>query len=61
MTKRFLGMTMRDRIVDRVQYGIDLAITTMLATSSNLSFRLLACGSRGYFAQHGKPCELDEA
>lgn len=57
---------MRDRIVERFQYGIDLAITTMVP-SSNLvmrhvgSFRLLACGSLGYFAQHRKPSELDEA
>jgi DNA-binding transcriptional LysR family regulator len=56
-------MTMSDRMVDLVQDGIDLAITTMPVPSSNLvmrrvgSFRLLVCGSPDYFVRHGLPRE----
>jgi DNA-binding transcriptional LysR family regulator len=58
-----VSMTMSDRMVDLVDEGIDLAITTMPVPNSNLvmrrvgSFRLLVCGSPDYFAQHGMPRE----
>jgi DNA-binding transcriptional LysR family regulator len=59
-------MTMTDRIVDLVQDGIDLAITTQPVRSSDLvmrrltSFRLLVCGSPQYFERHGAPREPDD-
>jgi DNA-binding transcriptional LysR family regulator len=59
-------MTMSDRIVDLVQDGIDLAITTIPVPNSNLvmrrvgSFRHLVYGSPAYFAQHGTPREPND-
>src|SRR5579863_3808097 len=59
-------MTMSDRMVDLVEEGIDLAITTMPVPNSNLvmrrvgSFRLLVCGSPEYFARHGVPRQPDD-
>lgn len=56
-----LSMTMSDRMVDLVEDGIDLAITTMPVRNWNLvmrrigTFRLLVCGSPDYFARHGVP------
>jgi DNA-binding transcriptional LysR family regulator len=56
-----LSMTMSDRMVDLVEDGIDLAITTMPVRNSNLvmrrigTFHLLVCGSPDYFARHGVP------
>jgi DNA-binding transcriptional LysR family regulator len=61
-----LSMTMSDRMVDLVEEGIDLAITTMPVPNSNLvmrrvgSFRLLVCGSPDYFARHGVPREPND-
>jgi DNA-binding transcriptional LysR family regulator len=61
-----LSMTMSDRMVDLVQEGIDLAITTLPIPNSNLimkrigSFRLLVCGSPDYFARHGVPREPND-
>jgi DNA-binding transcriptional LysR family regulator len=61
-----VSMTMSDRMVDLVEEGIDLAITTMPVPNSNLvmrrvgSFRLLVCGSPDYFARHGIPEDLDD-
>jgi DNA-binding transcriptional LysR family regulator len=61
-----VSMTMSDRMVDLVEEGIDLAITTMPVPNSNLiirrvgSFRLLVCGSPDYFASHGVPREPAE-
>ncbi len=61
-----VSMTMSDRMVDLVQEGIDLAITTMPIPNSNLvmrrvgSFRLLVCGSPDYFERHGVPHEPDD-
>jgi DNA-binding transcriptional LysR family regulator len=61
-----VSMTMSDRMVDLVEEGIDLAITTMPLPNSNLvmrriaSFRLLVCGSPDYFARHGVPREPDD-
>jgi len=61
-----VSMTMSDRMVDLVEEGIDLAITTMPVPNSNLvmrrvgSFRLLVCGSPDYFAHHGVPREPDD-
>lgn len=56
-------MTLSDRMVDLVEEGIDLAITTLPVPNSNLvmrrvgSFRMLVCGSPDYLAQHGTPRE----
>ena len=56
-----LSVTMTDCMVNLVEEGIDLAITTMPVPNSNLimrrigSFRLLVCGSPDYFAQHDVP------
>jgi DNA-binding transcriptional LysR family regulator len=61
-----VNMTMTDRMVDLVEEGIDLAITTMPVPNSNLvmrrvgSFRLLVCGSPDYFTRHGVPRDLDD-
>jgi DNA-binding transcriptional LysR family regulator len=61
-----VNMTMSDRMVDLVEDGIDLAITTMPVPNSNLvmrrvgSFRLLVCGSPDYFARHGVPRKPDD-
>jgi DNA-binding transcriptional LysR family regulator len=61
-----VNMTMSDRIVDLVQEGIDLAITTMPVPNSNLvmrrvgSFRLLVCASPNYIARHGVPRDPDD-
>jgi DNA-binding transcriptional LysR family regulator len=61
-----VSMTMSDRMVDLVQEGIDLAITTQPVPNSNLimkrigSFKLLVCGSPAYFARHGVPREPAE-
>ena len=61
-----VNMTMSDRMVDLVEEGIDLAITTMPVPNSNLvmrrvgSFRLVVCGSPEYFAHHGVPREPDD-
>jgi DNA-binding transcriptional LysR family regulator len=56
-----LSVTMTDRMIDLVEEGIDLAITTHPVRSSNLiirrvgSFRLLVCGSPDYIARRGMP------
>jgi DNA-binding transcriptional LysR family regulator len=56
-----LCMTMSDRMIDLVQEGIDLAITTHPVQNSNLilrrvgSYRLLVCGSPDYLARRGMP------
>jgi DNA-binding transcriptional LysR family regulator len=56
-----VSMTMSDRMVDLVEEGIDLAITTMPIPNSNFvmrrvgSFRMLVCGSPDYLAQRGTP------
>ena len=61
-----VSMTMSDRMVDLVEEGIDLAITTMPVPNSNLvmrrvgAFRLLVCGSPNYFARHGVPHDLSD-
>jgi DNA-binding transcriptional LysR family regulator len=61
-----VNMTMSDQMVDLVEEGIDLAITTMPVTNSNFvmrrvgSVRLLVCGSADYFARHGVPREPDD-
>jgi DNA-binding transcriptional LysR family regulator len=61
-----VNMTMSDRMVDLVEEGIDLAITTMPVPNSNLvmrrvgSFQLVVCGSPDYFARHGMPREPDD-
>jgi DNA-binding transcriptional LysR family regulator len=61
-----VAMTMSDRMVDLVEEGIDLAITTMPVPNSNLvmrrvgSFRMVVCGSPDYFARHGVPREPDD-
>ena len=61
-----VNMTMSDHIVDLVEEGIDIAITTMPVPNSNLvmrrvgSFRLMVCGSPDYFARHGVPREPDD-
>jgi DNA-binding transcriptional LysR family regulator len=61
-----VNLTMSDRMVDLVEDGIDLAITTMPVPNSNLvmrrvgSFRLLVCGSPDYFARHGVPQKPDD-
>lgn len=56
-----VSIVMSDRMVDLVDQGIDLAITTMPIPNSNLimrrlgSVRLLVCGSPDYLAQRGVP------
>jgi DNA-binding transcriptional LysR family regulator len=61
-----VAMKMSDRMVDLVEEGIDLAITTFPIPSSNLimrrvgSFRLLVCGSPDYFARHSVPREPND-
>jgi DNA-binding transcriptional LysR family regulator len=61
-----LSMVMSDCMVDLVEEGIDLAITTMPVPNSNLimrrvgSFRLLVCGSPEYLAQRGVPREPND-
>lgn len=56
-----VSMTMSDRLVDLVEEGIDLAVTSLPMPNSSLimrrvgSFRHLVCGSPDYFAQHGTP------
>jgi DNA-binding transcriptional LysR family regulator len=61
-----LSLKMSDRMVDLVEEGIDLAITTMPVPNSNLvmrrvgSFQLLVCGSPDYFARHGVPREPND-
>lgn len=61
-----VSMTMSDRMVDLVEDGIDLAITTMPVPNSNLvmrrvgSVRLLVCGSPDYFARHDMPRQPDD-
>jgi DNA-binding transcriptional LysR family regulator len=61
-----VNVTMSDRMVDLVQEGIDLAITTMPIPNSNLvmrrvgAFRLLVCGSPDYFSRHGVPREPND-
>jgi DNA-binding transcriptional LysR family regulator len=61
-----VNMTMSDQMVDLVEEGIDLAITTMPVPNSNLvmrrvgSVRLLVCGSADYFARHGMPRGPDD-
>lgn len=58
-----VNMTMSDNILDLVEEGIDLAITTMPLPNSNLiirrlgSVRLVVYGSPDYFARRGVPCE----
>jgi DNA-binding transcriptional LysR family regulator len=61
-----VNMTMSDRLVDLIEEGIDLAITTQPVPNSNLimrrvcSFRLLVWGSPDYFARYGVPREPNE-
>jgi len=61
-----VSMSMSDRMVDLVEEGVDLAITTMPVPNSNLvmrrvgSVQLLVCGSAHYFARHGTPREPDD-
>jgi DNA-binding transcriptional LysR family regulator len=61
-----LSMVMSDCMVDLVEEGIDLAITTMPVPNSNLimrrvgSFQLLVCGSPAYLAQRGVPREPND-
>lgn len=56
-----LSLMMSDRMVDLVEQGIDLAITTLPIPNSNLIMRnlgvvrLLVCGSPDYFARRGVP------
>lgn len=58
-----VNMTMSDRMVDLVEDGIDLAITTLPVPNSNLimrrvgSMRLMVYGSPDYFARRGMPRE----
>lgn len=58
-----VNMMMSDRMVDLVEEGIDLAITTLPVPNSNLimrrvgSVRLVVYGSPDYFARHGVPHE----
>jgi DNA-binding transcriptional LysR family regulator len=61
-----VNMTMSDQMVDLVEEGIDLAITTMPMPNSNLvmrrvgSVRLLVCGSAEYYARRGMPRDPDD-
>jgi DNA-binding transcriptional LysR family regulator len=61
-----LSMVMSHCMVDLVEEGIDLAITTMPVANSNLmmrrvgSFRLLVCGSPEYLARRGLPHEPND-
>jgi DNA-binding transcriptional LysR family regulator len=61
-----LTMMMTDRMIDLVQEGIDLAITTLPVQNANLivrrvgSYRLAVFGSSEYFARHGVPREPDD-
>jgi DNA-binding transcriptional LysR family regulator len=56
-----VNMMMSDRMVDLVEEGIDLAITTLPVPNSNLiirrvgSVRLVVYGSADYFARRGVP------
>jgi DNA-binding transcriptional LysR family regulator len=56
-----VNMTMTDRIIDLVQEGIDLAISTLPIPNSSLvmrrvgSFRLLVYGAPGYFSSRSMP------
>jgi DNA-binding transcriptional LysR family regulator len=58
-----VNMMMSDHMVDLVEEGIDLAITTLPVPSSNLvmrrvgSVRLVVYGSPDYFARRGLPRE----
>ena len=61
-----VNMTMTDRMVDLVEGGIDLAITTLPVPNSNLimrrvgSVRLAVYGSPDYFARRSVPREPDD-
>jgi DNA-binding transcriptional LysR family regulator len=61
-----VNMMMSDRMVDLVEEGIDLAITTLPVPNSNLiirrvgSVRLVVCGSPDYFARRGVPGNPDD-
>lgn len=61
-----VNMTMTDRMVDLVEEGIDLAITTLPVPNSNLimrrvgSVRLVVYGSPDYFARRGVPREPND-
>lgn len=61
-----VNMTMSDRMVDLVEEGIDLAITTLPVPNSNLiirrvgSLRLTVYGSAGYLAARGRPLVPDD-
>lgn len=61
-----VNMKMSDRMVDLVEEGIDLAITTLPVPNSNLimrrlgSVRLVVYGSPDYFARCGMPREPDD-
>lgn len=61
-----VNMMMSDHMVDLVEDGIDLAITTLPVPSSNLimrrlgSVRLMVYGSPDYFARHGIPREPND-
>jgi DNA-binding transcriptional LysR family regulator len=61
-----VNMMMSDRMVDLVEEGIDLAITTLPVPNSNLimrrvgSVRLVVCGSPDYFARRGVPRYPDD-
>lgn len=61
-----VNMMMSDRMVDLVEDGIDLAITTLPVPSSNLimrrlgSVRLMVYGSPDYFTRRGVPREPND-
>jgi len=61
-----VNMMMSDRMVDLVEDGIDLAITTLPVPNSNLimrrlgSVRLMVYGSPDYFARRGEPREPND-
>lgn len=61
-----VDMMMSDRMVDLVEDGIDLAITTLPVPNSNLimrrlgSVRLVVYGSPDYFARRGVPREPND-
>jgi len=61
-----VNMTMSDHMVDLIEEGIDLAITTLPVPNSNLiirrvgSVRLVVYGSADYFARRGMPANPDD-
>jgi len=61
-----IKMTMTDRMIDMIEDGYDLAVRMHPVAESSLivrrltTYRLVLCGSPGYFARHGTPKVLAE-